>query len=169
MVLSLSRQSLLYVCASSISSFQCTREGRCSFSFLAFEATAVSNTRFRYTTHVHLHSTCQYRVVSLRFSSLSHWCGIRIVDVMGAEQGEKQSILSVHQTANKGTESTPRRTTSIQYPSGSKMKAILLIFPSVRRFWNGTPSLSKRAQAASTSSTVIAMWPNPRGSELPEW
>ena len=61
------------------------------------------------------------------------------------------------------------RTTSIQYPSGSKMNARKFSFPSDRRFLNGTPSLSKRAHAAWTSGTVIAMWPNPRGSELPEW
>lgn len=55
------------------------------------------------------------------------------------------------------------------HPSGSRMKAMCFILPSVRRFWKRTPSCSKRAQAASTSSTVMAMWPKPRpGSALPE-
>ena len=60
-------------------------------------------------------------------------------------------------------------TTSIQYPSGSRINAICLILPSVRRFLNGTPSRSKRAHASSTLATVIAMWPNPFESALPEW
>ena len=48
------------------------------------------------------------------------------------------------------------------------MKAMFFIFPSVSFFWKQTPRDSKRAQAASTSSTVMAMWPKPRpGSALP--
>lgn len=36
-------------------------------------------------------------------------------------------------------------------------------------FWKVTPSSSNLAQAFSTSGTEMAMWPNPRGSELPLW
>lgn len=55
------------------------------------------------------------------------------------------------------------------HPSGSKINAMSLIFPSVNLFLNGTPSCSKRAQASWISGTVIAMWPNPfPGSVLPE-
>ncbi len=43
--------------------------------------------------------------------------------------------------------------TSIQYPSGSRMKATFFIRPSVRRFFQSTFSSSKRLQAASRSST----------------
>lgn len=46
-------------------------------------------------------------------------------------------------------------TTSIQYPSGSKTKAILCIRPSVRRFLNVTWRDSKRSHAAWRSSTEI--------------
>lgn len=48
-------------------------------------------------------------------------------------------------------------TISIQYPSGSRINAMCLIFPSVRRFLNGTPNFSKRAHASSTLATVMAM------------
>ncbi len=56
--------------------------------------------------------------------------------------------------------------TRITYPSGSKMNAMCLIFPSVGRFLNVTPISSKRAHALSTSSTAIAMCPKPRPGSL---
>ena len=43
--------------------------------------------------------------------------------------------------------------TSIQYPSGSRMKATFLIRPSVKRFFQLTFASSKRLHAASRSST----------------
>ncbi len=49
------------------------------------------------------------------------------------------------------------------------MNASDFIRPSVSRFWNGTPSCSKRSQAATTSGTDTQMWPKPRGSLLPSW
>src|SRR5690606_24953596 len=45
-----------------------------------------------------------------------------------------------------------------QKPSGSLMKARLFMRPSFRRFWNGTPNSSNRAQAASSSGTDTQMW-----------
>ena len=54
------------------------------------------------------------------------------------------------------------------HPSGSKINAMCLILPSVGRFLNWTPSFSNRSQAFSTSSTQMAIWPNPLpGSEFP--
>ena len=62
----------------------------------------------------------------------------------------------------------PLQTRYTTHPSGSKMNAIFLIFPSLGFFLNCTPSCSKRSQAFSTSSTVMAMWPNPLpGSVFP--
>lgn len=58
------------------------------------------------------------------------------------------------------------------HPSGSLMKAMCLIFPSVRRFWNGTLYSSKRSQAAWMLSTTIAICPYPpRGvpPPFPAW
>lgn len=46
-------------------------------------------------------------------------------------------------------------TTSIQYPSGSRINAMLCIRPSVRRFLKFTFRDSKRSHAASRSSTEI--------------
>lgn len=86
--------------------------------------------------------------------------------------------------------------TSIQYPSGSRMKATFFIRPSVRRFFQLTFSSSKRLQAASRSSTEtprdyrqllyplifgdgfeaqegedagLQMCPKPCGSAFPSW
>lgn len=46
-------------------------------------------------------------------------------------------------------------TTSIQYPSGSRINAMLFIRPSVRRFLKFTFRDSKRSHAAGRSSTEI--------------
>lgn len=58
--------------------------------------------------------------------------------------------------------------TTLAYPSGSRMNAMCLIFPSLGLFLKATPRRSNLSHAFSTSSTVIAMWPNPfPGSEFP--
>lgn len=145
------------------------------FRFLFFStslyARAVPNGNKRnelgYIVHVKLHFIHQHELYFLHFPTFSQ---------RGLAWGQIPRCWSCREVDNCAYSSvkvdrrrlTRRRTTSIQYPSGSKMNARKFIFPSLRRFLNVTPSLSKRAHAASTSGTVMAMWPKPFGSSLPE-
>ena len=64
--------------------------------------------------------------------------------------------------AASGNVSGCRAHSSIQYPSGSRQNAKPFMRPSSGRFCMVTPAFSSAALVAYTSSTLNAMWPNPR-------
>ena len=147
-----------------------------SSAFVTHRRSAAHAGECHQSKHYDYASTITFDPSTLTLSSYSlhnFWATLLVGSIILQLRGMgEQNVFSRRQSQGGGHVAGSRkrkRTTSIQYPSGSKMNAIFFILPSVRRFLNGTPSRSKRAHASSTLATVIAMWPNPRGSEFPEW